>query len=74
MNCGQVERSLRLLSCGIAYGKSFGYRLSPYMWDAINPELDAMRSTLGKQAFTKVWEEGEVMSFECALHDALDVC
>jgi predicted ATPase/DNA-binding SARP family transcriptional activator len=70
---GEVERSLRLISCGIAYGNSFGYRLSPYMWDAIYPELDAMRSILDEQAFTKVWSEGEVMSFETALQDALGV-
>lgn len=73
-NWGQVERSLRLLSCGVAYGNSFGYRDSPYMWDAIHPELDAMRSILGEQAFTKVWAEGEVMSFERASQDALDFC
>lgn len=71
---GQVERSLRILSCGIAYGNSFGYRLSPYMWDAIHPELDAMRSILGEGAFTKGWAEGEVISFERALQDALEVC
>ena len=70
----QVERSLRLLSCGIAYGNSFGHQVSPYLWDAINPELDVMRSILGEQAFTKVWAEGKAMSFERALQDALDVC
>jgi predicted ATPase/DNA-binding SARP family transcriptional activator len=70
---GQVERSLRLLSCAIAYGNSFGYQLSPYMWDAIHPELDAMRCILGEQAFDKVWAEGKMMSFEQALQYASDI-
>jgi predicted ATPase/DNA-binding SARP family transcriptional activator len=71
---GQVERSLRLLSCGIAYGNSFGHQVSPYLWDAIHPELDSMRSILGEQAFAKVWAEGKAMSFERALQDGLDIC
>jgi hypothetical protein len=68
---GQVELSLRLLSCGIAYGSSFGHQLSPFIWDAVHPELDAIRSILGEEAFNKVWAEGMAMSITCAVKDAL---
>jgi predicted ATPase/DNA-binding SARP family transcriptional activator len=70
---GQVERSLRLLCCGIAYGNSFGHQVSPYLWEAIHPELEAMHSILGEHAFAKIWAEGTSMTFECALQDALDI-
>jgi non-specific serine/threonine protein kinase len=70
---GQVELPLRLISCGIAYGNSFGYQVSPFMWDIINPELNAMRSTLGEEVYSKVWAEGNSISISYAFQEAMQV-
>ncbi len=69
---GRVEQAVRLLSCAIAYGESFGYRASPFIWDTITPDLDGMRSVLGEEAFTEAWAEGAAMSFEHVAREALE--
>jgi predicted ATPase/DNA-binding SARP family transcriptional activator len=68
---GQIERAAHLLSCAIAHGESFGYRVSPYMWDTIHPDMDAMRSVLGEEVFRKAWAQGPATPFERAVQDAL---
>ena len=68
---GKIEQALHLLGSAIAWGESFGYRLTPFQWDIINRDLDAMRANLGAEIFTKLWSEGAARSFEKSVQDAL---
>lgn len=68
---GKIEQALHLLGCVIAWGESFGNRLTPFQWDMIRRDVDDMRSAVGKEAFNKAWAEGEIMSFEQSVQDAL---
>ncbi|MFO7742680.1 MAG: BTAD domain-containing putative transcriptional regulator [Anaerolineae bacterium] len=68
---GHLEQAIHLISCAIAYGESFGHRPSPYIWDTINADLDAVRAELGEDAFAEAWDAGAAMSFDRVARDAL---
>jgi predicted ATPase len=68
---GKLEQALHLFGSAIAWGESFGYRLTPLQWDIIRRDVDALRATLGEEAFDQAWEEGRAMPFKKALQDAL---
>jgi len=68
---GKIEQALHLLGSAIAWGESFGYRLTPLQWDIITEDLDAMRARLGGAAFNQAMEEGRVMPFNKALQNVL---
>jgi ATP/maltotriose-dependent transcriptional regulator MalT len=69
---GKIEQAIHLLGSAIAWGESFGYHLTSFLWDIIRHDLDAMRATLGIEAFNQAWEEGRVMPFEKSVQDALE--
>ena len=68
---GRMIQGLHLLGSAIAWGESFGYRLTPFQWDIIKGDIDALRATLGEAAFNRALEEGEKKSIKKALQDAL---
>jgi len=68
---GRMIQGLHLLGSAIAWGESFGYRLTPFQWDIIKGDVDALRATLGEAAFNRALEEGAKMSIKKALQDAL---
>jgi hypothetical protein len=69
---GEILQSLHLLGSAITYGESFGYRASPLQWDIVSRDVDAMRSELGEEAFTRAWAHGAGMPPEWAVRAALD--
>jgi predicted ATPase/DNA-binding SARP family transcriptional activator len=69
---GKTLQSLHLLGCAITYGESFGYRASRLQWDVIIRDVDAMRSELGEEAFTRAWAYGVGMPPAWAVQAALD--
>jgi predicted ATPase/class 3 adenylate cyclase len=69
---GQVEKAARLFGAGSALRASTRSVIDPADQPAYNSKIRSLRRKLGKQRFTKIWDEGHALALEQAVAYALE--
>ncbi len=68
---GKPARATRLFGAAEALREAIGVRVSPSNRALSEPDLLAVRAALGQQAFAAAWAEGQALSLEAAIEEAL---
>jgi hypothetical protein len=69
---GQTEKAARLFGAGAALRASIRSVIDPADQPAYKSKIRSLRRKLGKQRFTKTWDEGHALALEQAVAYALE--
>jgi hypothetical protein len=71
---GDAARATRLLAAAAAMGQQLGVTPPAHDQARYDQTIKEMRQSLGEEAFAASWAEGQAMTLERAVDDALDAC
>jgi predicted ATPase/class 3 adenylate cyclase len=70
---GQPVRAVRLLGAAAALREAIGVPLPPFLRPDQQRGIAALRTGLGEEIFAAVWAQGQALTLEQAVHEALDL-